>query len=129
MNAISYPLGGKYHLPHGVANSILLAPCMTFVRPAAVSKFAQAYDLLQGADHALDDQAKSHALVDYFTALVKRLKLPASLEEPGIGPDHLPYLVVEAALDVQRLMKNVPAAVSANDVRDVYLTLFSSHQE
>jgi len=36
---------------------------------------------------------------------------------------------VEAALDVQRLMKNVPAAVSAHDVRDVYLTLFPSHQE
>jgi len=56
------------------------------------------------------------------------LQLPASLEELGIGPDHLPYLV-EAALDVQRLMKNVPAAVSAHDVRDVYLTLFPSHQE
>lgn len=123
VHAMSYPLGGKYHLPHGVANAILLAPCMRFVRPAAVSKFAQAYDLLPDADASLDEEAKSHALVDYFAALVKRLKLPASLEELGIGPDHLPYLV-EAALDVQRLMKNVPMKVSADDVRNVYLTLF-----
>lgn len=123
VHAMSYPLGGKYHIPHGVANAILLAPCMRFVRPAAVAKFAQAYDLLPDADRSLDDDAKSHALVEYFAALVKRLKLPASLDELGIGPDHLPYLV-EAALDVQRLMKNVPASVSANDVRDVYLTLF-----
>ncbi|MDU1572019.1 MAG: iron-containing alcohol dehydrogenase [Pantoea sp.] len=128
VHAMSYPLGGKYHLPHGVANAILLAPCMAFVRPAAVNKFAQAYDLLPDADTSLDNESKSHALVAYFTALVKRLQLPASLEELGIGPDHLPYLV-EAALDVQRLMKNVPAAVSAHDVRDVYLTLFPSHQE
>lgn len=123
VHAMSYPLGGKYHLPHGVANAILLAPCMRFVRPAAVEKFAQAYDLLPDANPALSAEEKSHALVDYFAALVQRLKLPASLDELGIGSDHLPYLV-EAALDVQRLMKNVPAAVSAIDVRAVYLTLF-----
>lgn len=123
VHAMSYPLGGKYHIPHGVANAILLAPCMRFVRPAAVSKFAQAYDLLPDADVSLNEEQKSHALVDYFAALVKRLKLPASLDELGINADHLPYLV-EAALDVQRLMKNVPTRVSADDVRAVYLTLF-----
>lgn len=127
VHALSYPLGGKYHLPHGVANAILLAPCMRFVRPAAVSKFAQAYDLLPDANLRLSDEEKSHALVDYFTALVARLQLPASLEALGIGPDQLPWLV-EAALDVQRLMKNVPMAVTADDVRAIYLTLFPSCQ-
>lgn len=123
VHAMSYPLGGKYHIPHGVANAILLAPCMRFVRPAAVAKFAQAYDLIPQADLSLSEEEKSVALVDYFSALVKRLKLPASLDELGINADHLPYLV-EAALEVQRLMKNVPAPVTASDVRDVYLTLF-----
>ncbi|MBP2152563.1 iron-containing alcohol dehydrogenase [Erwinia rhapontici] len=123
VHAMSYPLGGKYHLPHGVANAILLAPCMRFVRPAAVSKFAEVYDLLPEANPQLNAEEKSHALVGYFAALVQRLKLPASLDELGITSEHLPYLV-EAALDVQRLMKNVPAPVSANDVRNVYLTLF-----
>ena len=123
VHAMSYPLGGKYHLPHGVANAILLAPCMRFVRPAAVSKFAQVYDLLPNADLMLNEEEKSHALVEYFSALVQRLKLPSSLEELGISAEHLPYLV-DAALDVQRLMKNVPMHVTANDVRDVYLTLF-----
>lgn len=123
VHAMSYPLGGKYHIPHGVANAILLAPCMRFVRPAAVAKFAQAYDLIPQADLSLSEEEKSVALVDYFSALVKRLQLPASLDELGINADHLPYLV-EAALEVQRLMKNVPAPVTASDVRDVYLTLF-----
>ncbi|MEN4792704.1 iron-containing alcohol dehydrogenase [Pantoea agglomerans] len=127
VHALSYPLGGRYHLPHGVANAILLAPCMRFVRPAAVSKFAQAYDLLPDADVRLSDEEKSYALVDYFTALVARLQLPASLEALGISPDQLPWLV-EAALDVQRLMNNVPMAVTADDVRAVYLTLFPSCQ-
>ena len=123
VHALSYPLGGKYHLPHGVANAILLAPCMHAVRPAAVSKFAQAYDLLPDADLALSEEEKSHALVDYFAALVRRLKLPASLIELGINADQLPQLV-ESALEVQRLIKNVPTAVNADLVREIYQTLF-----
>ncbi len=86
VHTMSYPPCGKYHLPQGVANAILLAPCMTFMRPAAVSKFAQAYDLPPNVDPALDDEAKPHTLVAYFTALVKRLQLHASLKELGIGP-------------------------------------------
>lgn len=127
VHALSYPLGGKYHLPHGVANAILLAPCMRAVRPAAVGKFAQAYDLLPDADRRLNEEEKSHALVDYFAALVRRLKLPASLDELGINADQLPQLV-ESALDVQRLIKNVPTQVSARMVRDIYLTLFPTQQ-
>ncbi len=125
IHAMSYPLGGKYHLPHGIANAILLAPCMTFLRPALVDKFAQAYDLLPEADLTLSNEAKSHALVTWFTNLVKRLNLPSSLETLGISADDLPYLV-ESALNVKRLMKNVPAEVTANDVRDIYQTLFTA---
>ncbi len=46
VRALSYPLGGTWHLPHGVANAILLAPCMRVVRPYAVAKFAQVWDLI-----------------------------------------------------------------------------------
>lgn len=123
VHAMSYPLGGKYHIPHGVANAILLAPCMHFVQNAAQEKFAQAYDLLPEADLTLSSAHKAQALVTYFTDLVKRLNLPDTLQQLGVEKAHLPYLV-DAALQVQRLMKNVPAQVSADDVREIYLTLF-----
>ncbi|ACS84501.1 iron-containing alcohol dehydrogenase [Musicola paradisiaca] len=123
VHAMSYPLGGKYHIPHGVANAILLTPCMRFVQHAAQEKFAQAYDLLPNADTSLEPAQKAEALVDYFGALVKRLNLPSSLQQLGISPDHLPYLV-ESALQVQRLMKNVPTTVRAEDVHAIYSTLF-----
>ena len=124
VHAMSYPLGGKYHIPHGVANAILLAPCFEWVRPLAVPKLARAYELVPGADLALDDEAKSHALVRYFADLVRRLQLPASLQELGIGREHLPDLV-QAALDVKRLIKNVPGEVGAADIEQVYLKLFN----
>ena len=124
VHAMSYPLGGKYHIAHGVANAILLAPCFAFVRPMAVDKLARVHDLLPGVDTGLDAEAKSHALVAYFAALVKRLTLPTSLQELGIAPDHLPTLV-QGALDVQRLIKNVPGPVAAPDIEAVYRQLFA----
>ncbi|MBF5004965.1 iron-containing alcohol dehydrogenase [Diaphorobacter caeni] len=123
VHAMSYPLGGKYHIPHGVANAILLAPVFEWVRPLAVPKLARAYELVPGVDLALDDDAKSRALVQYFSDLVRRLKLPASLQELGIGRKHLPDLV-KAALDVQRLIRNVPGQVSGDDIEQIYLKLF-----
>lgn len=122
VHAMSYPLGGKYHIPHGVANAILLVPCMAFVRDAVVDKFAQAYDLLPDAILTLTAEEKSYALVDYFDALVKRLELPTKLQQLNIQPDDLPFLV-KGALDVKRLMNNVPKKVSEADVLAIYQAL------
>lgn len=126
VHALSYPLGGKYHLPHGVANAILLAPCMKVVRPHAVEKFARVWDLIPDADRTLSDDEKSHALVAYFTALVKRLNLPDNLASLGVPRDDVQALS-EAALNVKRLMNNAPCVVSHDDVQQIYYTLFPQH--
>ena len=123
VHALSYPLGGTYHLPHGVANAILLAPCMKVVRPYAVEKFAQVWDLVPGADTTLSDEDKSHALVDYFAALVKRLNLPDNLESLGVPRADIPSLA-DAALNVKRLMNNAPCTVDHAAVQAIYQTLF-----
>ena len=44
MHALSYPLGGKYHIAHGVSNAILLVPVMKFNEPVCRERFAQCYD-------------------------------------------------------------------------------------
>lgn len=122
VHAMSYPLGGKYHIPHGVANAILLAPCMRFIQQVAAEKLATVYALLPTADLSLTDEQKAEALVDYFYSLVRGLGLPTTLNELNIPDSDLPYLV-DAALDVQRLMKNVPRTVNREDVEAIYKSL------
>lgn len=123
VHALSYPLGGKYHLPHGVANAILLAPCMKVVRPHAVEKFAQVWDLVPGADTTLSNEQKSLALVEWFAALVKRLNLPDNLEALGVPREDIPVLS-DAALNVKRLMNNAPCTLDHAQVQAIYQTLF-----
>lgn len=126
VHALSYPLGGTYHLPHGIANAILLAPCMRVVRPHAVEKFAIVWDLIPNADTSLSEEDKSHALVDYFAALVKRLNLPDNLESLGVPSSEISTLS-DAALNVKRLMNNAPCTVSHADVSAIYQTLYPTH--
>lgn len=126
VHALSYPLGGKYHLPHGVANAILLAPCMQVVRPYVVAKFARVWELLPDADLTLSEEEKSHALVQWFAALVKRLQLPDNLATLGVPPESIGELS-DAALNVKRLMNNAPCSVSRDQVQAIYRTLFPQH--
>ncbi|VUS78813.1 iron-containing alcohol dehydrogenase [Klebsiella spallanzanii] len=123
VHALSYPLGGKYHLAHGVANAILLAPCMKVVRPHAVAKFAEVWDLIPDADLTLSEEEKSHALVEWLAALVKRLQLPDNLAALGVPQESIGELS-EAALNVKRLMNNAPCSVNQEQVQAVYRTLF-----
>ena len=44
VHALSYPLGGKFHIAHGVSNAILFAPVMRCNRPACEKELAQLCD-------------------------------------------------------------------------------------
>lgn len=123
VHALSYPLGGRFHLPHGVANAILLAPCMAVVRPYAVEKFAQVWDVIPNACLTLSDEEKSHALVDWLAALVKRLQLPDNLVALGVPAQSIDSLC-DDALNVKRLLNNAPCSVNKDDVQAIYRTLF-----
>ena len=126
VHALSYPLGGTWHLPHGVANTILLAPCMRVVRPYAVAKFAQVWDLIPDADRTLSAEEKSHALVAWLAALVKRLPLPDNLAALGVPLESISALSA-AAQNVKRLMNNAPCSVSREEIAAIYQTLYPEH--
>ncbi|MGG1928954.1 iron-containing alcohol dehydrogenase, partial [Enterobacter soli] len=76
-----------------------------------------------GADTRLSAEEKSHALVDYFAALVRRLNLPDNLETLGVPRDDIASLS-DAALNVKRLMNNAPCQVNHDEVQAIYRTLF-----
>jgi alcohol dehydrogenase class IV len=122
VHALSYPLGGKYHLPHGVANAILLAPCMRVVRPHAVEKFAQVWDLVPGADtrrSAEENPMRWWITLRRWSAgstcRTTWKRLACRERHPSLS---------DAALNVKRLMNNAPCQVNHDEVQAIYRTLF-----
>lgn len=122
VHALSYPLGGKYHIPHGVSNAVLLAPVMKFNEPVCRELFAEAYDRLAPDAGAKTAGEKSAWVVNRMDEIVEHLNIPKSLKEFGIGDEDLDALVT-AGMDVQRLLVNNMRTVTAEDARKIYLEI------
>ena len=123
VHALSYPLGGKYHIPHGVANAMMLVPVMKFNEPACREKFALAYDRIVRTDKTAETpEEKSAWIINRLDEIVKHLEIPSSLKDYGIGSDDLEFLVT-AGMGVQRLLVNNMREVTPDDARKLYLEI------
>ena len=123
VHALSYPLGGKYHIAHGVSNAMLLIPVMKFNMedPTFRKKLAQAYDASYHGDSIMKNvDEKAAALVEWMEKIVKNLDIPTDLKEFGVKPEDLEGLV-EAGLNQQRLLVNNIRHITAEDARNIYL--------
>lgn len=121
VHALSYPLGGRYHIAHGVSNAILLVPVMKFNEPAIRSKLAAAYDrIVHGEKTCTTEEEKSAWVVKRMGDIVKHLDIPTSLAEFNVSIDDLDALV-DAGMQVTRLLVNNMREVTPEDARQIYL--------
>lgn len=120
VHALSYPLGGRYHIAHGVSNAILLAPVMRFNAPACPQRFAAAYDRCVHGEKACKTQAeKTEYMLCWLEKIVRHLEIPTSLSAFGVPASDLETLV-EAGMQVTRLLNNNLRPVTADDARALY---------
>lgn len=121
VHALSYPLGGKYHIAHGVSNAILLAPVMRFNEPACQDRLSAAYDRCcrDAVKTCRSVAEKSAWMIDRLEEIVKHLNIPTDLKEFGVPEDDLEELV-KAGMQVQRLLRNNPRKITADDARELY---------
>lgn len=120
VHALSYPLGGRFHIPHGISNAILLSPVMRFNEPCCREKFARVHDMLRPQCVELPQTEKSEWLLKELENLVEKLGIPKTLGSFGVTREHLEWLV-DAGMQVTRLLNNNPRTVSADDARKLYL--------
>jgi alcohol dehydrogenase len=123
VHALSYPLGGKYHIAHGVSNAILLTPVMKFNEPVIKDLLAKAYDrVVKQTNEELTVDEKSNYIIDLLENIVKTLEIPTSLKEFNVPEEDLEGLV-EAGMQVQRLLVNNMREVTPEDARKIYLEI------
>ena len=121
VHALSYPLGGKYHIAHGVSNAMLLVPVMRFNKDACGKELAEIYDAVCGKT-AQTQEEKADWVIAKLEEMVRELGIPASLKEFGVGREDLEELV-EAGMKVTRLLDNNKKTVTADDARALYLEI------
>lgn len=124
VHALSYPLGGKYHIAHGVSNAMLLVPVMEFNEPAIREKLAAAFDRVNHEASSFSTEEKSEKMIERLLEIVKHLDIPTSLSEYGVPKDDLEVLV-NAGMQVTRLLNNNMRKVTAEDARYIYSRLLA----
>jgi len=123
VHALAYPLGGTFHVAHGIANGLLLPYVMEFNATGSVPRFAKVARLLgEKVDHLSTlDQARHAAAA--VASLYRDLKIPQSLNALGIPKDAIPEMA-KAAVQVTRLMDNNPRRMTAEDAKGIYEKAF-----
>ena len=112
VHALAYPLGVHFHVPHGLANSLMLAPVLRFNAPAAAPLYAELGPVI-GA------KADAEAFVDKMTEICAATGVKRRLAEVGVSHNVLPRLA-EDAVKIERLMKNNPREVTYDDALRLY---------
>jgi alcohol dehydrogenase len=122
VHALSYPLGGEYHIPHGLANAILLPAVFEFNAPADLKKHAQIAAAL-GIESSLPESAMIGKAVEKLTELLLACKVPTKLSALGVDKSNIDGLAAKA-MGVQRLLKNNPRELTLEDAKSIYHKLF-----
>lgn len=122
VHALSYPLGGEFHLSHGLSNAVLLPAVMKFNMSANVAKYAQVA-LACGVAPGKTDEETAMRGVEYIKRLSEECGIPTRLSDIGV-PQSAVAGMAKAAMDVQRLLKNNPREVTEADAYDIYNSLY-----
>lgn len=118
VHALAYPLGGRFHIAHGVSNAVLLPHVLRFNMPAAIERYAEVAIAL-GVERGSTPEQTAHAGLDALSRLSTDCGVPQSLSELGVPKEAIPSMA-EGAMQVTRLLKNNLRTLEVNDAIRIY---------
>ena len=122
VHALAYPLGGHFHVPHGLSNALVLVPVLNFNRPAAEALYAQLASAVLPGEHFATVSEACDGFIDFMTRLVARMPFAQRLNEVGVTPEDLDQLT-DDALKIERLLINNPRPLNRDDIHAIYTSV------
>lgn len=119
VHALAYPLGGHFHVPHGLSNALVLAPVLAYNLPAAEGWYAELASVINPAQRFADQAEAARWFVDDMARLVADMPFAQRLRDVGVTEADLDLLATDA-MKVERLLVNNPRAMTLQAARDIY---------
>ena len=119
VHALAYPLGGHFHVPHGVSNALMLTHVLGHNLHAAMPLYAELGTLLDPALEGEGTQAQAQGFVERMGSLCAAAGVPLRLSEVGVSEADLDLLASEA-MKQERLLVNNPCPIGEADARRLY---------
>ncbi|HIV69456.1 MAG TPA: iron-containing alcohol dehydrogenase [Candidatus Aquabacterium excrementipullorum] len=122
VHALAYPVGGIFHVAHGLSNSLVLPHVLRFNAPAATVLYAEIADVLvPGVTGSAE--AKTQALIAALEDIAEATRIPRTLREVGVKESDLARMASDAMLQT-RLLGNNPRPVTEADALAIYTAAF-----
>lgn len=119
VHAFAYPIGAQFHIPHGMANSIMLVPVMKFNLLGNMEKFAKMAGLFGENTEGLSTRDAAEEVITALESLTADLKIPGSLSDFGVKKENISELA-EGVMKVTRLLANNPRKLTLKDAEEIY---------
>jgi alcohol dehydrogenase len=118
VHALAYPLGARFHVPHGLSNALMLEPVLRFNIEAAAPLYAELGDAI-GAEATGGFKERAEAFVAKISAMCAATGAARKLSEVGVSHNHLPGLA-EDAMKITRLLQNNPRELTYDHALRLY---------
>jgi len=123
VHAFAYPLGGEFHVSHGVANTVMLCAVLRFNLLANLTKFGNLGKVLCPDISSTDSKVLAKAGVLFLEELIADLQLPKTLRELNVPRDAIGGMA-EGVMKVTRLLANNPRKITLADAISTYQNVY-----
>jgi alcohol dehydrogenase len=118
VHGMAYPLGGIFHIPHGLSNSLMLEPVLRFNAPKADHQYAELADVVAPGAAGTNAQ-KCDTFIKRVVEIIEATGVERRLSQLGISHNDLPRMA-EDAMKGQRVLQNNPRTVTYDDALAMY---------
>jgi alcohol dehydrogenase len=123
VHSLSYPLGGKYGVGHGLANTMMLPAVMAFNIPAALEKFTDVAEAMGENVDGLPVREAAYLALEAVEALIEDCGIHETLAQFGIKEKDFSALA-DVAVTVARPLENNPRKITKEDMIAIYAQAF-----
>lgn len=119
VHALAYPLGGRFHIAHGVSNALLLPYVMEWNKISCVERFRDIAEALgENVGHLTDTEAADRA-VEAMHRLCEVVNIPKGMRHFNVPEDAIPSMAEDAS-KIERLLKNNPRVFTVKEIEKIY---------
>jgi len=120
VHAASFPVGSRYHAPHGLVCAILLLAVMKYNLPSNYRKYAEIARLLGEDTCGVTVGEGAYLSLDAVKTLMRDIDIPLGLSDLGAKEQDVPELAKDA-MKVQRLLAGNPRPVAEKDMQSILI--------
>ncbi|MBE4907821.1 iron-containing alcohol dehydrogenase [Bacillus luteolus] len=123
VHALAYPLGGRYHIAHGISNALLLPYVMEWNKISCVEKFRDIAEALGAKTDTLTDEEAADKAVELMRRLCTTVNIPKGMRLFNVPEEEIPAMAEDAS-KITRLLKNNPRKLDKREIEEIYRSAY-----